>query len=116
MYILNFLLALPLFIKNNDLPCCVNCIHFIEHKNNYPYDPIPDNNLGKCKLFGTKNIVTCEIDNEYASACREDKNKCGQGGKYFQEKDNFELIPSFKPSNPLVPLLENPLLEKVEQN
>ena len=56
MYILNFLLAVPLFIKNNDLPCCVNCIHFIESKNNYPYDTIPDNNSGKCKLFGVKNV------------------------------------------------------------
>jgi hypothetical protein len=113
MYILNFLLALPLFIKNNDLPCCVNCIHFIESENNYPYDPIPDNNnFGKCKLFGIKNMVTCKIDNEYASVCREDENKCGRSGKYFQEKDNFEVIPSIQPFNP--PL--NPPFKKVEPN
>ena len=97
MYILNFLLAVPLVIKNNDLPCCVNCIHFIEYKNNYPFDSRPDNQMGKCKLFATKNIVTCEIDNELASVCREDKKKCGPQGKYFQEKDKFQLIPSSPP-------------------
>jgi hypothetical protein len=115
MFVLNFLLAVPLFIKNNDLPCCVNCIHFIENKNNY--DPVSDYKFGKCKLFGVKNIVTCEIDNEYASFCRENSNKCGHRGKYFQEKDGFELTPSFPPILPLRnSLLENQLLEKVEQN
>lgn len=29
------------FIRNKALPICLNCLHFIEHKNNYPYDPIP---------------------------------------------------------------------------
>jgi hypothetical protein len=104
MYILNLLLAVPLFIKNNDLPCCVNCIHFTENKNNYV------NSLGKCKLFGVKNIVSCEIDNELASVCRQDKNKCGPRGKYFQEKDGFELISPIPPIPPISPL------EKVEQS
>ena len=71
------------FIKNSDLPICTNCIHFIEYKNNYPFD---DNNLGKCKLFGKKNIVTGQIKYEYAENCRENKEKCDIHGKYFESK------------------------------
>lgn len=54
MHILNFLLALPLVIKNYDLPVCVNCYYFIENKMNNQNDIIPDNNLGRCKLFSAK--------------------------------------------------------------
>ena len=75
------------FIKYNNLPSCINCVHFIKNVSNYPYDP-PSNNkdLGKCKLFGSQNLVTGEIVHTYASICRIDGNKCGEKGKYF--KDN----------------------------
>jgi len=70
---------------NKYIPFCTNCIHFIEDKTNYPYDPIPGNDKnGKCKLFGTINPVTGNINYEYASICRKDKtNLCGINGKYF---------------------------------
>ena len=43
---------------NKHIPFCTNCIHFIEDKTNYPYDPIPNNDKnGKCKLFGTVNLL-----------------------------------------------------------
>ena len=32
-----------IFIRNKELPICSNCLHFIEHINNYPYDPVPSN-------------------------------------------------------------------------
>ena len=39
-----------IFIRNRDLSICSNCLHFIEHTNNYPYDPITSNEqYGRCK-------------------------------------------------------------------
>lgn len=74
------------FIKNSDLPVCVNCIHFIENKMNYPYDAVLSNDLGKCKIFGKKDIVTGEIKYEYAELCRLNKEKCHLTGKYYESK------------------------------
>ena len=71
------------FIKNMDLPLCINCINFIEDKMTDPYGPLQnDNENGKCKLYGEKNIVTGEIKYDYASDCRKDK-RCGLIGNYF---------------------------------
>ena len=36
------------FIRNKCLPVCTNCVHFIEHINNYPSLP----QKGKCKKYG----------------------------------------------------------------
>ena len=67
-----------LFIRNKDLPVCVNCLHFIEDKTNYPYDPPPnDAQYGKCKKFGEVNFITGLIDYDFASRCRNDDKKCG---------------------------------------
>jgi hypothetical protein len=44
---------------NKELPICSKCVHFIEHTNNYPYDPIPsDKQYGRCKKFGEINMIT----------------------------------------------------------
>ena len=41
------------YIINTNVPVCINCVHFIENTNNYPYDEPPDNSkYGKCKTFG----------------------------------------------------------------
>ena len=71
------------FVKFKNLPACINCVHFIEDQSNYPYDPPPKTEYGKCKLFGKQNMVTGEINNEYASVCRHDEKKCGEKGQYF---------------------------------
>jgi len=74
-------------IRNLKYPVCVNCIHFIEHKNNYPYDPPPDSReYGKCKLFGEINMITGVIDYDFAKFCRYDSKKCGNNGVKFEEK------------------------------
>ena len=95
LFFYNFTTALNtqkflIFIKNNDLLSCRNCKHFIEDVTNYPYDPLPDNNYGRCKLFGTKNIVTGRIKNEYASAARKDNNMCGMDAKHHEKVDESE--------------------------
>ena len=71
--------TLEFFIRNKDLPICSKCLHFIEHTNNYPYDPVPNNKeYGRCKKFGEKNLITGEIEYELAKDCRLNANKCGK--------------------------------------
>jgi hypothetical protein len=75
------------YIKNTNVPVCVNCVHFIEDPFNYPYDPPPNNSrYGKCKTFGQINLITGELEYEYASTCRISDAKCGLNGKHFTKK------------------------------
>lgn len=74
-------------IKNISKPVCINCIHFIEHKTNYPYDDPPNDKLyGKCSKFGTNNLITGEIEYDFALNSRNNQTKCGIDGKFFKEK------------------------------
>ena len=75
------------FIRNTKFPACNNCLYFIEHKNNYPYDPTPDDKkYGKCKKFGEINLITGIIDYDYAMDCRLNSEKCGKTGSEYKEK------------------------------
>jgi len=75
------------FIRNINLPVCANCIHFIEHKNNYPYDPVPnDQQYGKCKKFGEIDFITGVIKYDFANICRYDDTKCGDKGFEYEAK------------------------------
>jgi hypothetical protein len=51
--------------------------------------------LGKCKLFGEKNLVSGIITYDYASVCRISENRCGINGKHYEEKDQEEDLLSF---------------------
>ena len=73
-----------IFIKNLHLPSCKTCLHFKPYITNYKF---LDFSLGKCGKFGIKNIVTDEIQYYYAELCRNDENKCGLKGKFYQKKD-----------------------------
>ena len=76
-----------IFIRNTKLPICSNCVHFIEHTNNYPYDPVPsDKQYGRCKKFGEVNMITGEIQYDLSSSCRLDDSKCGKFGSEFTYK------------------------------
>ena len=76
-----------IFIRNKALPICSNCLHFIEHTNNYPYDPIPSNEQhGRCKKFGEVNMITGAIEYDLASDCRLNVRKCGNSGLEYMEK------------------------------
>jgi hypothetical protein len=76
--------AFASFIKYKDLPSCINCVHFIKDETNYPYDPPPnDKTFGKCKLFGKQDMVTGQVNHEYALESRNNENKCGEKGQYF---------------------------------
>ena len=66
-----------IFIRNKALPICSNCLHFIEHTNNYPYDPIPcDEQYGRCKKLGEMNLITGVIEYDLARNCRLNISKC----------------------------------------
>ena len=55
-----------IFIRNIELPNCFNCLHFIEYKNNYPYNPIPYNiQYGRCKKFGEVNLIYGAIEYDF---------------------------------------------------
>jgi len=72
-------------IVNNHLPACINCIHYIKYHQEDPYESLPDDsNYGKCKLFGKKDLVSGEIEYEYAKYCREDDKLCGKDGKKYE--------------------------------
>jgi len=76
-----------IFIRNTLLPICSKCVHFIEHTNNYPYDPIPsDEKHGRCKKFGEMNLITGEIEYDFAKNCRSNTTKCGDFGLEYIEK------------------------------
>ena len=70
-------------IKNINNPSCKNCIYF---------QPSVDYEFGKCKLFGNKNIISDKITNNYARDCRNDENKCGIKGKFFNKSDSFSIF------------------------
>lgn len=75
-------------IKNINLPSCKNCIHNSPHFYTLGgYSP----ELSECKYFGKKNVVTNEIKYDYAYNCRDDENKCGIDGKYFEKNSNIQL-------------------------
>ena len=73
------------FIKNININSCRNCIYYIPSNNNF------DSDLGKCEKFGDKNIITNEIKYDFAEFCRNDEEKCGGKGKYFEEEKNINL-------------------------
>lgn len=77
-----------IFIRNAALPVCSNCVHFIEPTHNYPYDPIPSNDEGRCKKFGEVSLVTGAVEHDLASHCRFVDKKCGVLGSYYILKKN----------------------------
>ena len=77
-----------ILIRNKELPICSYCLHFIEHTNNYPYDPIPSNEqYGRCKNFGEVNLVTGAIEYDLATNCRLNVSKCGNFGSEYTKKN-----------------------------
>lgn len=76
-------LYMNLSIKNIKSPSCTKCVHFIKdthaliNKHN-------EGEFGKCKLFGKMDVVSGEIEHDYAVICREHLMKCGQRGNYFK--------------------------------
>jgi len=78
-----------IFIRNKELPICSKCVYFIEHTNNYSYDPFPsDKQYGRCKKFGEMNMINGEIEYDLARNTRLNDNNCGKFGLEYTEKIN----------------------------
>lgn len=82
-------------IDNIKPPTCVNCIHFVKYSDMYSSRSNVNQELGKCKLFGKKNLVSGKITYDFASSSRISENKCGIEGKYYEEKGQEEDLLSF---------------------
>ena len=82
MNLLHFLICSLLsgpVIKDIHLPVCKDCKFFIPFENKEQYT------LGRCMLFGKKNIVSGEITHEFADVCRISSNKCGYNGTFYED-------------------------------
>jgi hypothetical protein len=88
------LFSAKIFIRNQELVHCSKCLHFIEHTNNYPYDPIPNNEkYGRCRKFGEINMITGVLNYDLASHCRGNENKCGKWGAEHEKLFSFSTTP-----------------------
>jgi hypothetical protein len=67
------------FIKNDNLPICKKCKYFFMNDKSSNID------LGRCSKFGIKDLISGEIQYEYASLSRISNTRCGKKGKYFEE-------------------------------
>jgi hypothetical protein len=77
---------LNIYITKTTLPkLCIDCKYFVGEESRWPYDDAPQAKYGKCKLFGKINLVSGEINYEYASLAREDDKMCGKNGKLFEK-------------------------------
>jgi len=74
------------FIKDLQFPSCNECKFFIPCLI-YPSKEKDIIRRNKCMMFGHKDMVSGEIINYYADACRNDISMCGKNGFYFEEKD-----------------------------
>jgi hypothetical protein len=87
LYLLFIIVNSEKIIKNINIPSCRNCIYY---KPSYSSSDFTAS-YNKCNKFGDKNIITNEISYDFANMCRNDENKCGHEGKYFELEKNIEL-------------------------
>ena len=74
------------FIKYKDNNACVNCIYYLDRER---IDPTKYYSVAsQCKKFGSKDLITGDIDYDDAYICRFDNNKCGSAGIYFEPNEN----------------------------
>ena len=69
------------FIRNQELPICSNCLHFIEYTNTNPFDSY------RCKKFGEMNVITGVIKYDLAAVCRLGDDNCGKKGSQYTAKN-----------------------------
>lgn len=90
VYIRNFcnkIIKEKSFIKNIEVPICINCVHFIKFKTKNTYDVNGSLNLhlSQCKKFGIKNVLSGKIEYEQASKCRFNNDMCSNNATYFHK-------------------------------
>jgi hypothetical protein len=74
-------------IRNSNHPVCANCVHFIRSNVSPPADQHQSDNIyGKCKAFGTMDVISGSIAYDYASLCRDNDKQCGLNAIHYQDK------------------------------
>ena len=87
LYLLFTIINAEKIIKNINIPSCKNCIHY---KPSYSTTDFTAS-YNSCNKFGRKDIITNKISYDLAFMCRNDENKCGRQGKYFEVEKNIKL-------------------------
>ena len=74
-------------IRNMNVPSCVDCV-FFDRYNSQDKWCVDEKivRLSKCKKFGVKNVVSGEIQYDYAYKCRNDNEMCKLNGVFFSRK------------------------------
>ena len=64
---------------------CKDCVHFRPNPNFWRFDK---NAIvfGHCGQFGKTDLVTGEVEPQFASICRDDESKCGVDGSHYTSK------------------------------
>ena len=74
-------------IKNINFPACKNCKFYKPNYSSFDFT----SSLSKCEKFGEKDIFTDKINFDYVSKSRNNENKCGEIGKFYEPDENIEL-------------------------
>ena len=62
-------------IRNGAAPVCKNCVYYIPNK---------ERNYIRCMKYGNKDVVTGEVEFDYAFYARSKPDMCGLEGRSFQ--------------------------------
>jgi len=74
------------FIENYEFPECKSCKYFEPRNTDMQFA----SQFSKCTKFGKKDKITGEIDYNYADLNRNDENKCGIKGRYYERENHLE--------------------------
>ena len=74
-------------IKNIYTLSCKKCIYYKPNPNNFDFTAT----YNRCTKFGEKDIVTDQINYDFAESCRKDELKCGKDGNYFEKEQNLNM-------------------------
>jgi hypothetical protein len=73
----------------NNYKLCKDCKNFLPTMYGDKFDI--GNHMGRCNLYGKINLISGEIDHEYASIARSFSDMCGINATYFENLDTSEL-------------------------
>jgi len=74
------------FIENYEFPECKSCKYFEPRTTDSEFA----GQFSRCTKFGKKDKITGEIDYNYADLNRNDENKCGIKGRYYEREHHLE--------------------------
>ena len=82
---INKIMEKDVFIENLEYPSCTSCKFYEPTNDKY------EDKFSRCNKFGKKDIITDDISYSFVDSTRNDNNKCGLEGKYFEEEKYIKL-------------------------